>query len=81
MIKTYIYKLFTMTSIDIEIANFLRTDQKIQQKINRYAQNFAEKKRKPTQTENLPKIDDRFVRAHAAIGGSIVCLELSITLI
>lgn len=38
MIKSYIYKLFTMTSIDIEIANYLRTDQKIQQKINRYAQ-------------------------------------------
>jgi ribosomal protein S2 len=38
MIRSYIYKLFSMTSNDIGVANFLRTDQKIQQKINRYAQ-------------------------------------------
>ena len=37
-IKKYITKIFTMTPKDIKIANFLRTEHKIQQKINRHAQ-------------------------------------------
>lgn len=37
-IRYYIHKLFTMSDDQIRIANSLRTDQKIQQKINRFAE-------------------------------------------
>ncbi len=38
LIKKFIYKIFTLTKKQIQLENYLRTDKKIQQKVNRYLQ-------------------------------------------